>query len=158
MNKFIKLNFISFFLILIIFGLDRLTKTLITKKLEVENLIYINDYLNFDLVWNTGIGFGLLNSEANLFYHIITFVILIVISFLIYVSVQTESYEKLCYSLIIGGAVGNFFDRAIYYAVPDFIDFHIENFHWFTFNFADISITIGIILILVFEITKKDEK
>ena len=114
--------------------------------------------MNFDLVWNTGIGFGLLSSNSTLFYNTITVIIGIVIVFLIYLLINSKLYDKILFSLIIGGALGNFYDRLVYLAVPDFIDVHYENFHWFTFNLADIFITIGIVMLLLNEITKKNER
>tara|TARA_Y100001936_G_C15709071_1_gene474973 strand:+ start:212 stop:541 length:330 start_codon:yes stop_codon:yes gene_type:complete len=101
------------------------------------------------LVWNTGIGFGLLSSNSGIFYNIITFVIGSVIIFITYLIIQEDLKLKLIFSLIAGGALGNFYDRITYYAVPDFIDFHYENFHWFTFNIADIFISVGIILLIL---------
>lgn len=132
----------------IIFFLDRYSKTQIINNFS-GNSFYINDFLNFDLIWNTGIGFGLLSSDSTLFYSLISVVILIVIVFLIFIGVQSDKYDKSVYSVIIGGALGNFYDRIIFSAVPDFIDIHYGNFHWFTFNVADIFITLGIISFLL---------
>ena len=139
---------ISLILISIIFALDRVSKISIIKAQSSNSSLFINDYLNLELVWNTGIGFGLLSHNANIYYHGISFLILFVIFFLIYIINKVGFFEKILYSLILGGALGNFFDRVIYYAVPDFIDFHINDFHWFTFNIADIFITIGVILLI----------
>jgi|TARA_B110000285_G_scaffold231572_1_gene300580 signal peptidase II len=139
---------ISLILISIIFALDRVSKISIIKAQSSNSSLFINDYLNLELVWNTGIGFGLLSHNANIYYHGISFLILFVIFFLIYIINKVGFFEKILYSLILGGALGNFFDRVIYYAVPDFIDFHIHDFHWFTFNIADIFITIGVILLI----------
>ena len=111
--------------------------------------------MNLELVWNTGVGFGLLSQNANIFYHLISLLILSVIAFLIYLVAKANFVEKILYSLILGGAIGNLYDRLIYYAVPDFIDFHIKDFHWFTFNIADIFITLGIILIIIQDIALK---
>ena len=111
--------------------------------------------MNLELVWNTGVGFGLLSQNANIFYHLISLLILSVIAFLIYLVAKANFVEKILYSLILGGAIGNLYDRLIYYAVPDFIDFHIKDFHWFTFNIADIFITVGIILIIIQDIALK---
>ena len=72
--------------------------------------------------------------------------------------VISDNWGKLTISLIIGGALGNLFDRLNYYAVPDFIDFHIQNFHWFTFNVADIFISIGIIMMLFKEVIFRKNK
>ncbi len=149
---------ISFSIIILIFLFDRFSKFKIIENQLKNNSIYINDFLNFDLVWNTGIGFGLLSSNSTLFYNTITVIIGIVIVFLIYLLINSKLYDKILFSLIIGGALGNFYDRLVYLAVPDFIDVHYENFHWFTFNLADIFITIGIVMLLLNEITKKNER
>ena len=110
-----------------------------------ESSFYINQFLNFDLTWNTGIGFGLLSFDNNIYYNSISILIALVIFFLIYLSLKTDIFEKIIFSLIIGGAFGNFYDRLTFRAVPDFIDLHYGEFHWFTFNVADIFITLGII-------------
>lgn len=140
-------NVYSFILITIIFFLDRVSKIKIINKLN-ENTIFVNDYINLDLVWNIGIGFGLLSTESDLMYNIITLIILIVIFTLSYILITSDGLEKFIYSVIIGGALGNFYDRLIYKAVPDFLDIHYNNIHWFIFNVADIFITMGIIALL----------
>ena len=152
---FSKEVIISIILIIFIFILDRITKIFIINHQTSNQNIFVNDYLNFELIWNTGIGFGLLSQNANMYYHLISLLILSVIIFLIYLMIKAEYLEKILFSLILGGALGNFYDRIIYYAVPDFIDFHINDFHWFTFNIADIFITLGIILILIRDIIFK---
>tara|TARA_A100001015_G_scaffold194469_1_gene216775 strand:- start:2129 stop:2629 length:501 start_codon:yes stop_codon:yes gene_type:complete len=135
-------------LILIIYYFDRFTKDQIISYYS-ENQIFINNYLNFDLIWNTGIGFGFLSSSSTAIYNLITITIGIVISALIYVLLISDNLDKIIYSIIIGGALGNFHDRVIFQAVPDFIDLHYNNFHWFTFNVADIFITLGIIAFIL---------
>ncbi len=146
-------NLILTLIIFVIFSIDRFTKIkIINYILSKNNSIYINDYLNLDLVWNTGIGFGLLDLEAGFFYHTITTLIFIVMIILIFLIIKSPSaLDKFLYSMILGGALGNFYDRAIYFAVPDFIDVHFNDYHWFTFNFADIFISLGIILMLLKE-------
>ena len=145
---FKKENIFSLTSILLIFLLDRFSKIKIIDNFN-ENSFFINNFINLDLVWNTGIGFGLLSFETNLIYNIITFVICVVILILFYASITSEKSEKLIFSIIIGGAIGNLYDRLFYKAVPDFIDLHYNSFHWFTFNVADIFITIGIIIFLI---------
>ena len=130
------------------FVLDRYSKAEIIKNLNDKSL-YINDYLNLDLTWNTGVGFGLFSSNSNLIYNLTSLLIVIVIILLIYFLIGSDKYEKIIYSIIIGGALGNFYDRMLFKAVPDFIDLHYKNFHWFTFNLADIFITCGIIAFLL---------
>ena len=105
--------------------------------------------INLDLIWNTGIGFGLLSTNSLLVYNSVTLLIGIVILFLVYILAISEKVDKLIYSIIVGGALGNFYDRVIFNAVPDFIDLHYDNFHWFTFNLADIFITIGILIFII---------
>ena len=143
-----KNNLYCLFVILIIFFLDRYTKLFVLNNFT-ENIYFLNNYINLDLVWNTGIGFGLFSSNSNLIYNLTSLLILIVIIFLIYFLIGSDKYEKIIYSIIIGGALGNFYDRMLFKAVPDFIDLHYKNFHWFTFNLADIFITCGIIAFLL---------
>ena len=156
-NKiFSKETISSSVVILIVFILDRALKIKIINQQENSNgSIFINEYLNLDLVWNTGIGFGLLSQNANIYYHLTSLLIFFVIIFLIYLLLKAILFEKILYSLILGGAAGNLYDRLIYFAVPDFIDFHIGDFHWFTFNIADIFITLGIILIIISDLVIK---
>jgi len=152
-NKiFLKENLISFLIVIFIFVSDRASKINIIKlQLNTNGRLFVNDYLNLDLVWNTGVGFGLLSHNANIYYHVISLVVFLVIAFVIYLIFKADFIEKFLYAMILGGALGNFYDRLIYFAVPDFIDFHINEFHWFTFNIADIFITIGIVSIIIKE-------
>ena len=129
---------------MIIFFLDRLSKSKIINNLN-EAPYYINDYINIDLIWNIGIGFGLFSTDSSLLYNLVTTLIATIIIFLIYLLTISDRIDKLIYSIIVGGALGNFYDRMIYKAVPDFIDLHYGDFHWFTFNLADIFITVGIV-------------
>jgi signal peptidase II len=139
----------SLAIIFLIFILDRVSKIKIINHQENNNgSLFVNDYLNFDLIWNTGIGFGLFSHNANIYYHGISLIIFLVIIFLSYLICKVSFYDKNLYSLILGGALGNFYDRLFYFAVPDFIDIHVNNFHWFTFNIADIFITIGVIFLI----------
>ena len=147
-------------IILLIFGLDRYSKIEIINNFS-DTSVYLNDFLNFDLIWNTGIGFGLLKSNTALFYNLISSLIGLVVIILFFLALRSKSFDKIIYSIIIGGALGNFYDRVFYNAVPDFIDIHYRNFHWFTFNIADIFITVGIIALIIydfFKINKNYEK
>ena len=147
-------------IILLIFGLDRYSKIEIINNFS-DTRFYLNDFLNFDLIWNTGIGFGLLKSNTALFYNLISILIGLVVIILFFLALRSKSFDKIIYSIIIGGALGNFYDRVFYNAVPDFIDIHYKNFHWFTFNIADIFITVGIIALIIydfFKINKNYEK
>ena len=155
-----KENFYFLAVILFIFGVDRYSKIAIINNFS-DTSVYLNDFLNFDLIWNTGIGFGLLKSNTALFYNLISTLIGLVVLILFFLALRSKSFDKIIYSIIIGGALGNFYDRVIYNAVPDFIDIHYRNFHWFTFNIADIFITVGIIALIVydfFKINKNYEK
>ena len=143
-----KENIFYLIIILIIFFLDRVSKFKIINNFS-DSPYYINKYINLDLIWNVGIGFGLLSTNSTLFYNLVTFLIGSVIIFLIYFFAFSKAIDKFVYSIIIGGALGNFYDRLIYKAVPDFIDLHYNNFHWFVFNIADIFITIGIVALLL---------
>ena len=148
-NKIVtKNNIYCSIVILIIFFLDRYTKLLILHNFS-ENTYYLNDYINLDLIWNIGIGFGFLSTDSYLAYNLITLLIGLVILSLFYFLVLSEIIDKLIYSVIIGGALGNFYDRLVYNAVSDFIDLHYKNFHWFTFNVADIFITIGVLIFIL---------
>ena len=150
MNKviFLKENILMFFLIILVFFLDRYSKTFMLSNFN-ENLIYINDFINFDLIWNTGIGFGFLSSSSSLIYNTISVLVGIIVIALVFISLKSDKFDKTVFSLIIGGALGNFYDRIFFKAVPDFIDIHYGNFHWFTFNIADIFITIGVICFII---------
>jgi signal peptidase II len=158
-NKiFSKETIISILVTTFVFILDRISKSAIVNHQANNESIFINDYLNFELVWNTGIGFGLLSQNANIYYHLTSLLIFLVICFMLHLMKKANLIEKIFFSLILGGALGNFYDRLIYLAVPGFIDFHLNDFHWFTFNIADIFITIGIFLIIIKDIIfKKNE-
>ena len=148
-NIISKETIVSLVIVIFIFILDRISKIKIINEQLNSNSLFINDYLNFDLVWNTGISFGLFSQNANIYYHAISFIIFLVIVFLSYLISRAVFLDKILFSLILGGALGNFFDRIYYYAVPDFIDIHVNDFHWFTFNIADIFITIGVIFLII---------
>ena len=148
-NYFLKKENIYYsVLIIIIFFLDRCSKFIVINNFS-ERTHYINKYTNLDLIWNVGIGFGLLSTDSSLFYNLVTIFIGIVILFLAYIFFVSKNIDKFIYSIIIGGALGNFYDRLFYKAVPDFLDLHYNNFHWFTFNVADIFITVGIMVFIV---------
>ena len=144
-------------LIVTIFFLDRISKFYLLNLQEsgIDIDFYINSFLNFYLVWNTGIGFGLASIEAGIYYHILTFVIILVNLALVFMLLKTKGFYSYLIAIIIGGSLGNLFDRIYYYAVPDFIDIHFGNYHWFIFNVADIFITIGIIGLILVELLKK---
>ena len=150
--KLQKVDIYSFLVVIIVFISDRLSKAYVIKLIEInEREIFVNNFLNITLNWNRGIGFGLLSFDATIIYHLISALILLIIIYLIYLMVLSNNSGKIILSLIIGGAAGNLYDRLTYFAVPDFIDFHIENYHWFTFNVADIFISLGIFAMIVNE-------
>ena len=146
-------------IILTLFFIDRLSKIYLINLQSTGTDIdfYIFPFLNFYLVWNTGIGFGLAAMESNIYYHILTSIIAIVNIGLIFFLIKSKGIYAYLIALIIGGSLGNLFDRIYYYAVPDFIDLHIGNYHWFIFNVADIFITVGIIGLVFAELSKKEK-
>jgi len=144
-------------IIFLIFSLDRVSKIYLLN-LEANGThidFYINSFLNFYLIWNIGIGFGLASMEANIYYHTLTAVILMINIGLIFLLIKSKGAYSYFIALIIGGSLGNLFDRIYYHAVPDFIDLHIGNYHWFIFNIADIFITMGIIGYMLAELFMK---
>ena len=161
-----KLNklLIGFIFLVVCFALDRFSKIYILNILNNDGQvdIYINQYLNFFLVWNKGIGFGLFSSESKVFYNLITFLIIIINLVLLYFAIFESKFKSLFLMIILGGSLGNLFDRIYYNAVPDFIDINLGSFHWFVFNVADIFISIGIICLILSEFINykqlKDEK
>ena len=155
MNK-IKFKKISLNLLILIsiFFIDRLTKIYILNLAEIENSvdIYITTYLNLYLVWNKGIAFGLFSMNESIFYNLITFIIGIIILIIFYMIFKKNNIQRYFLLLIAGGAMGNFYDRLIYTAVPDFIDLHFYGYHWFVFNIADIFISLGVFCLILDEL------
>ncbi len=149
----LKNNIFYFIIILSIFLLDRISKILIINISEEikNNEIYQSEFINFQLIWNEGIAFGLLSFENDFIYHSISLLITLIILVLIIMLIKSKNVEKIGFALISGGAIGNLFDRIMFKSVPDFIDFHINNFHWFIFNIADIFITIGVLWLILAE-------
>ena len=149
--KKVSLNLIA---ISTIFLIDRLTKLYILKLAEIENSvdIYLTSYLNLYLIWNKGIAFGLLSMNESMIYNTITLIIGIIIIVILFMLWRSDNIQRYFLVLIVGGALGNFYDRIIYTAVPDFIDLHFNGFHWFIFNVADIFITVGVFCIILVEL------
>ena len=157
-----KLNknfYLNFLIVLFIFLIDRISKLYVIQKdkLNFNSEIYSSKFLNIHLIWNEGIAFGLFSFNEDYLYNFLTFLILIVIIFIIFMIQKNDLLRKYALLLVLGGALGNFFDRLIYKAVPDFIDFHVGNFHWFIFNVADIFITFGIFFMIIIELTSKNK-
>ena len=160
--KFLSKNFyISFSIVSLIYFLDRLSKIYVIQ-LDKNNLgsdIFNSTYLNIVLIWNKGIAFGLLSFNESYLYNIITLTIAIIIIVLIIMSLKNQGFKRYSLLMIVGGALGNLHDRIFFNAVPDFIDFHIGNFHWFIFNVSDIFITLGVISMIILELfDNKNEK
>ena len=150
-----KTFYLNFIIILSIFILDRLTKfyVIYLDKINGNSEIFSSKFLNIYLIWNEGIAFGLFSFNENNLYNFLTIFILIIVFVILYMTSKSSGLKKYSLLMILGGALGNVFDRIIYKAVPDFIDFHIGNFHWFIFNFADIFISIGVIFLIIMEFT-----
>ena len=147
-------------IILSIFFFDRFTKIYLINLQSTGTDIdfYIFPFLNFYLIWNTGIGFGLVAMETNIYYHILTLIIVTINICLIFFLIKSKEIHVYLIALIIGGSLGNLFDRIYYYAVPDFIDLHLGDYHWFVFNVADIFISFGIICLIFDEIFFNNRK
>ena len=158
--KFLSKNFyISFSIVALIYFLDRLSKIYVIQ-LDKNNLgsdIFNSAYLNIVLIWNKGIAFGLLSFNESYLYNIISLIIAIIIIVLVIMSLKSQGLKRYSLLMIVGGALGNLHDRVFFNAVPDFIDFHVENFHWFIFNVSDIFITFGIISMVIIELIEKDK-
>ena len=145
---FSKKFYIYLFFVFLIFISDRLSKIyIINESLKnLDNFILKSTYVNIRLIWNEGIAFGLLSFDDKALYHSLSLLILVIILVIIYMIIKSDGLKKFSLMLILGGALGNFYDRIAYGAVPDFIDFHVNGFHWFIFNIADIFISIGVCL------------
>ena len=155
MINFINKKIIIYFLItLFIFTLDRISKIYVINIAETYGKvdIYLNEFINIILVWNTGIGFGLLSFEKQFIYNLITLIIVLVNFVILYLGVKSSNFRGLIFFVILGGSLGNLFDRLYYSAVPDFIDLNYNDFHWFIFNVADVFITLGVACLIFVEI------
>jgi len=159
-NNILKKNIFYFFFILFIFILDRVTKLWIISIFNSENNleIKISSFINLHLIWNKGIAFGLFSYGEKFEYNLLTGLIIMIIAIVFWMIIKTKGLEKYGFLMILGGALGNIFDRLYYSAVPDFIDIYYKNFHWFVFNVADIFITVGVLMLIINEITIKNPK
>ena len=161
----IKKNFSKNFIInlsfvLLIFLFDRISKIYV---LYLDNKlfgseIFSSKFLNINLIWNEGIAFGLFSLNKKNFYNALTILILLIILVIFFMILKSDGIRKYSLLMILGGAIGNVFDRIFYNAVPDFIDLHIGNFHWFIFNVADVFITLGVIFMILFEFAGNNKK
>ena len=157
----IKKNFfINSSFILLIFLLDRISKIYVIylDKQFLGSEIFSSKYLNINLIWNEGIAFGLLSFDQESLYNLLTILIFLIIFFILVMIFKSSGLNQFALTMILGGALGNVFDRIFYKSVPDFIDFHVGNFHWFIFNVADIFITMGVVFMIMFELTNKRQK
>ena len=154
LNYFKKNFVINLIFIFVIFSLDRISKIYIIylNKKYYDSAIFQSKYLNIDLMWNEGIAFGLLSFNRTDLYNLLTVIISIVILIIFVMVIKNIGLKKYSLIMILGGAIGNLYDRVFFRAVPDFIDFHIGEFHWFVFNIADIFITLGVIFMILLEL------
>ena len=155
MSNYLNKNFVlNFSIILSIFALDRISKiyVILQNEKSLSTELFKSKYLNIDLIWNEGIAFGLLSFNQSYFYNILTILIAVIIIIIFFMLLKSDGFRKYSFLMIFGGALGNLFDRIFFKAVPDFVDFHIGNFHWFIFNVADIFISIGIICLILDEL------
>ena len=147
-------NLLSLSIIFVIFITDRISKLYVINSAEAfgEYDVSVTSFLNLTLIWNEGIAFGLFSFDDKLYYNLLTIFIILITTVIIWLMFKSKGFEKFSFIMIIGGSFGNIFDRIFYSAVPDFIDIHINNFHWFIFNVADIFITLGILCLISIEI------
>ena len=155
-----KKSIINLFIVIIIFSLDRISKFYVISQSE-KNLSYDlfeSKFLNINLVWNEGIAFGLLSFNKDHFYNLLTILIIVLIIIIFFMILKNIGFKKYSLLMVLGGALGNLYDRIYFKAVPDFIDFHIGNFHWFIFNFADVFISLGVIFMIIYELFLSNKK
>ena len=153
-NYFNKNFFINFFLIIFIFFLDRVSKFYVISQNEknISADLFTSKFLNISLIWNEGIAFGLFSFSESHFYNFLTIIIIIIIIVIFFMLLRSKGLKKYSLLMILGGALGNLYDRIFFKAVPDFIDFHIGNFHWFIFNVSDIFISLGVLFLITLEL------
>ena len=154
LNYLNKNSILNFIIVLTIFFLDRFSKIYVILQNE-KNLspdLFLSEYLNISLIWNEGIAFGLLSFNDGHFYNFLSLLIAIIIIIIFFIILRSDGMKKYSFIMILGGALGNLYDRIFFKAVPDFIDFHIGNFHWFIFNVSDIFISLGVIFLIYLEL------
>jgi len=152
--------YINTIIVFLIFILDRFSKIYVVylDKVNYSSELYQSKYLNITLVWNEGIAFGLFSFDQNHLYNLLTLIISIIVFIVFIMMIKSDGLKKYSLIMIFGGALGNLYDRIFFKAVPDFIDFHISNFHWFIFNIADIFITVGVIFMILYELIVNNNK
>ena len=155
MSKLISKNFyISLLVPVFIFTLDRISKIYVINlsKNSFDIELFSSKFLNITLIWNEGIAFGLFSSSHEYWYNFLTIVIVLIAIIILIMSIRENGVQRYFFLIVFGGALGNLYDRFFFKAVPDFIDLHVGNFHWFIFNIADIFITFGVIMLILCEI------
>ena len=152
-------NLVNFSFVVSIFLIDRFSKLVMinSSTTDKSSNVSINDFLSFNLVWNDGIAFGLFSFDQKIYYNFLTVIIILITLIILWMTLKTKGLEKIAFMMILGGSMGNIFDRLYYSSVPDFIDIHYGNFHWFIFNVADIFISIGVLLLIILEIFIKNK-
>ena len=152
-------NLVNFSFVISIFLIDRFSKLVMINSSTTDGSsnVSINDFLSLNLVWNDGIAFGLFSFDQKIYYNFLTVIIILITLIILWMILKTKGLEKIAFMMILGGSMGNIFDRLYYSSVPDFIDIHYGNFHWFIFNVADIFISIGVLLLIILEIFIKNK-
>jgi signal peptidase II len=158
LNYFKPKTITNFIIILFIFFIDRISKIYVINqsKKKLSSELFSSDYLNINLMWNEGIAFGLFTFNESFFYNLLTIFICVIIIVIFFMVLKNDGLKKYSLLMIFGGALGNLYDRVFFQAVPDFIDFHVGNFHWFVFNVADIFISIGVLIMILSEFKGTD--
>tara|TARA_X000001036_G_scaffold296854_1_gene275971 strand:- start:328 stop:825 length:498 start_codon:yes stop_codon:yes gene_type:complete len=152
--------YISLIIPIFIFILDRISKIYVINlsKSALDKELFSSKFLNITLIWNEGIAFGLFSFNQDYFYNLLTLIILFVVFFVLMMVIKNKGNQKYALLMILGGAIGNLYDRVFFKAVPDFIDFHIGEFHWFVFNVADIFICLGVFFMILSEFIGNNNK
>lgn len=153
---------IAFFALVI----DQLHKYYMLYVLNIGEVqhIEVTSFFNLVMVWNHGISFGMFNDGDPHEYQPLMLSLLsiaIVTILLFWLKKAENKWQVYGIGLVIGGALGNVIDRALYGAVADFLDFHVAGFHWPAFNFADSFICVGVFLLVfegLFDIKSKHKK
>ena len=157
LDEFIKKKLFNFLFIILIFGLDQVSKYLVLDYFSKssDQIFVVNSLLSINLIWNNGIAFGFFQFRDPLYYNIISFFIFVILIFIIWLSFKSKGLEKISYLMILGGGLGNLFDRLYHGSVIDFIDLNYKSFHWFVFNIADIFISVGVFALILVELFRK---
>ncbi len=155
-----KKSIINLFVVIIIFSLDRISKfyVILQSEKNISYDLFQSKYLNINLVWNDGIAFGLLSFDKDHLYNLLSILIIVLIIIIFFMILKSKGFKKYSLLMVLGGALGNLYDRIYFKAVPDFIDFHIGNFHWFIFNVSDIFISLGVLFLITLELISKQKE